>query len=99
MTLKIRNTRLDIGAGLAVLGLGSLLSVLTGCSTPEAAASPSKEAAPIHVDAVVAEAHPVPKTLTLTGTLTANREAEVAADGAGRVLQTFVERGDVVEAG
>jgi membrane fusion protein (multidrug efflux system) len=41
----------------------------------------------------------MPRVLVLTGTLTANRESEVAADGMGKVLSTHVERGDQVKAG
>jgi membrane fusion protein (multidrug efflux system) len=41
----------------------------------------------------------IPKTLPLTGTLLGNRDSELAADSAGKVVATFVERGDVVRAG
>lgn len=41
----------------------------------------------------------MPRTLTLTGTLLANRHSELAADGSGKVLATFIERGDFVKAG
>ncbi|MFZ5896750.1 MAG: efflux RND transporter periplasmic adaptor subunit [Myxococcota bacterium] len=41
----------------------------------------------------------VPTTVTVTGTLLANRESEVAADASGRVVLTTVERGEFVPAG
>jgi membrane fusion protein (multidrug efflux system) len=41
----------------------------------------------------------VPRTITLTGTLTANRESGVAADVMGKVSAVFVERGSRVKAG
>lgn len=48
--------------------------------------------------ATVAE-RPVPQYITLTGTLAANRSSQVASDGAGKVTETFVERGALVAAG
>ncbi|MGC4091262.1 MAG: efflux RND transporter periplasmic adaptor subunit [Polyangiaceae bacterium] len=41
----------------------------------------------------------VPTTVTVTGTLLANRESDVAADASGRVVFTAVERGEFVPAG
>ena len=99
MTRILSRHRIEIGAALSAFGLGSALSFATGCSSPAAAASPQTETAPVHVDTVVAEERAVPHTIALTGTLVAAREAEVAADGAGRVLATLVDRGDLVEAG
>jgi RND family efflux transporter MFP subunit len=37
--------------------------------------------------------------LTLSGTLAANQQAEVASDGSGKVVATYVDRGDLVELG
>ena len=42
---------------------------------------------------------PVASTITLTGTLLANRRSLVASDGSGKVLATYVERGALVRAG
>lgn len=47
----------------------------------------------------VATARSVPRTLRLTGSLLARREARIAADGAGKIVATFVERGDAVKRG
>jgi len=99
MTRSLSRHRIEIGVALSAFGLGSALSLATGCSSPAAAASPEREAAPVHVDTVVAAARAVPHTVALTGTLVAAREADVAADGAGRVIATLVDRGDAVEAG
>lgn len=41
----------------------------------------------------------MPEHLVLTGTLRAGQESEVAADAAGKVTKTFVERGDRVKQG
>jgi membrane fusion protein (multidrug efflux system) len=53
----------------------------------------------IQVDAVTVEEMSAPTTLTITGTLEAERRADLAANAAGRVVRTFVERGDRVKAG
>jgi membrane fusion protein (multidrug efflux system) len=82
----------------ASLGLATLigLSLATaGCSNP-AKAQVATELAPVAVESAVAEVRAVPRTLSLAGSLRAFREAEVAADQAGRVLATFIERGDAV---
>jgi membrane fusion protein (multidrug efflux system) len=47
---------------------------------------------------VVQEA-PVPTTVTLTGSLIANRVSDVAAEASGKVAATFVERGSQVKEG
>jgi membrane fusion protein (multidrug efflux system) len=41
----------------------------------------------------------VPRLLTLSGTLTGNEQAKVAAGAAGKVMATFVERGQFVKKG
>jgi len=98
MTQSISKHRVEIGAGVLAFALGSILSLTSGCSSPAAAASRA-EPAPIAVEKATAEERGIPRTIALTGTLVANRDAEVATDAAGRVLATFVERGDVVQAG
>ncbi len=79
-----------------------LAPVLAGCGVRAKAAAPATSAAAapalaVKTAAVVAQA--LPRTLTLTGTLTANRESGVAADLAGKVAEIFVERGSRVRAG
>jgi RND family efflux transporter MFP subunit len=98
MTQSISKHRVEIGAGVVAFALGSILSLTSGCSSPASAASRA-EPAPIAVEKATAEERGIPRTIALTGTLVANRDAEVATDAAGRVLATFVERGDVVQAG
>ncbi|WXB18717.1 efflux RND transporter periplasmic adaptor subunit [Pendulispora albinea] len=41
----------------------------------------------------------MPEYLTLIGTLRANQESDIAADAAGKVVATFVERGQLVRKG
>jgi membrane fusion protein, multidrug efflux system len=56
-------------------------------------------APPVHVDPLVVEERPMPRTLRLAGTLVGNEESEVAAGVAGKVLATYVERGAYVRKG
>jgi RND family efflux transporter MFP subunit len=53
----------------------------------------------MRVETVVIDERPLPKTVTITGTLQADQRSELAANAAGRVIRTFVERGDHVKAG
>jgi membrane fusion protein, multidrug efflux system len=72
--------------------------LLLGCgSVSEAQPAPAVETVPVAL-ATAGEIE-VPHTLALTGTLGAKEESFVAADVAGRVVSTHVERGDFVEAG
>ncbi len=41
----------------------------------------------------------MPDYVTLTGTLRGNQESDVAADAPGKVIQTLVERGQMVKKG
>ena len=80
-----------------------LLPLVAGCGVRESSAqaptkvqatepSVSVKTAPVGVQAL-------PRTITLTGTLTANRESGVAADVTGKVAEIYVERGSRVRAG
>jgi membrane fusion protein (multidrug efflux system) len=53
----------------------------------------------VKVETATAAGRTVPRTLKLRGTLEANRNADVAADTAGKVSATFVERGAFVKKG
>ncbi len=55
--------------------------------------------APIKVELASVVERPMPRFLTLSGTLTANEESEVAAGASGKVLATYVERGQYVKKG
>src|SRR6188474_748579 len=85
------------------VGLGSLLLASAGCSSrsqaePRAAAA-TAEAAPVAVKRVAATAVKVPRVLTLSGSLVASEQAQVAAGATGKILATYVERGSVVKKG
>jgi membrane fusion protein (multidrug efflux system) len=51
------------------------------------------------VEAVTVDERQVPKTLLITGSLESDQRTELSANASGRVVRTFVERGDHVKAG
>jgi membrane fusion protein (multidrug efflux system) len=53
----------------------------------------------VKADSATVTERVVPKTVTLTGVLAGDQRTELAANASGRVLRTFVERGDHVKAG
>ncbi|HSI05934.1 MAG TPA: efflux RND transporter periplasmic adaptor subunit [Myxococcota bacterium] len=87
---------------LAVIIAASAVTAFTlyGCggghNEPTIKESTSEAKAVTMVEAVAA---PTPRYLTLTGTLNGNRSSEVAADWAGKVVETMVERGQQVAKG
>ncbi len=87
-------------AASAVVAAAGLALLVSGCGNSEAknpvAAAPAR---PVTVTTVAAESRSLPVDLEVTGTLTADAQAEVAAEGAGRVVAVQVERGSVVTAG
>ncbi len=60
--------------------------------------APAAEAAAISVSIVTAAATPIARFIRVSGTLTAQESAEVAAEIAGRIVATPVERGSRVQA-
>ncbi len=78
----------------------ALALTVPGCKRGSAeAADAPREAVPVAVTTEGVTALDVPRTLRLTGTLRGNREADLAANAAGRVLSTAVERGTAVRPG
>jgi membrane fusion protein (multidrug efflux system) len=51
------------------------------------------------VDTAVVEERPMPHHLTLTGSLVANQQSDLAADATGKVIATKVDRGSLVKRG
>lgn len=83
-----------------VLAPCALVALLFGCHRAEPApAAALQEEAPIHVITAVASERPVPEFLTLTGSLLADKESDIAADANGKVVSTQVERGQSVKQG
>lgn len=93
-----RTTRALISSRTALILSFAALG-LVGCARAEAAPTPADLSPPIAVTTTDVALRDVPKVLTVTGTLLANRNSDVAADVAGRVLQTSAERGDFVAKG
>jgi RND family efflux transporter MFP subunit len=85
----------------ALLPLGLVaLAVSAGCQHAVAAPEEAKVAvAKIHVETAPVAVQAVPKLLTITGVLEANQRTDLSANAQGRVVRTFVERGDHVKAG
>jgi RND family efflux transporter MFP subunit len=83
-----------------VLGVAAVFAT-AACKRASSEAKLDTTAAkpPVAVDAAPATEIDVPATLRLTGSLRGFRETDLAANAAGRVTQTFVERGAQVPAG
>ena len=71
----------------------------TACGRADAdSATASAEAAAVNVEAIEVVEQPIKRFIRVSGTLTAQEEADVAAEVAGRVVATPVERGSRVGA-
>src|SRR3984957_18555773 len=92
------NRGLSFAAGALPL---ALCLAAAGCSRSSAASVEVKPPAPdkVHVQTALVGEQSVPKVLSLTGTLSSNERTDLAANAAGRVVRTFVERGDHVAQG
>jgi membrane fusion protein (multidrug efflux system) len=91
---------------IPVLLASALLAAASGCSKPaeaQAAAAEKKAEAvalgPVQVTTGEVTHLKMPRFLTLTGSIQADRQSDVAANVAGRVTATYVERGMPVKAG
>lgn len=69
------------------------------CKPKTSATGDDAAAPPVHVESGPASEIEVPVLLRLTGSLKGMREADLAANAAGRITKTFVERGESVKAG
>src|SRR5215212_8152054 len=93
----VMNRRFVPMKAAAVLVVGAL--GLSACSSGDAKGKETPPPAPIAVAAVAAVEQPIARFIRATGTLTAEEQADVAAETAGRVVATPVERGSRVPAG
>ncbi|HKP57875.1 MAG TPA: efflux RND transporter periplasmic adaptor subunit [Polyangiales bacterium] len=75
------------------------VAAAAGCQRKPPPEAKAATLPPVQVESALIDEHPVPKTLIVTGTLEADQRTELAANAAGRVTRTFVERGDHVKAG
>ena len=84
-----------------ICALVCLAIATAACRREDASAAtpPREAAAPIHVQTAPIAEKAMPQLLTLTGTLRAKQESDVAADVNGKVIATYVERGQPVKQG
>ena len=79
------------------------LLALAACQRPEDQAAAAKAAKsnqpPVKVETAPVETRKMPRYLTLTGSVLANQQSEVAANVSGRITATYVERGQKVTNG
>jgi multidrug efflux pump subunit AcrA (membrane-fusion protein) len=80
--------------GIAAIGTAACSTQAKGSADP-AASAPE----PLAVTTAVVESRPLDRFLRVTGSLTADEQAEVSAETAGRVVATPVERGTRVTEG
>lgn len=81
----------------------ALAALTLACAKPDPAAGAAKAADAVEA-AVKVETRPVehenmPRFLTLTGSVLADKQSDVAANVSGRIIGTYVERGKVVKTG
>ena len=84
-----------------VSSTAALLAALSSaaCSTERTSAAAPPEPAPVAVRTAEVQSQPIDRFLRVTGSLAADEQADVAAETAGRVIGTPVERGSHVTAG
>jgi len=84
----------------AVLAVAlSIVAAACGDNGSQAAVPAESKPAPVRVETAPAEQEPIARFLNVSGTLAAEEQAEVAAEVAGRVIGTPVERGTQVAVG
>src|SRR4051794_14221340 len=85
------------------LPLSALLLLSAGChkseAKPEEGVKPIVVAPPVKVRTDDVQHQNMPRFLTLTGSVLADMNSDVAANVSGRVTQTYVERGQPVKKG
>jgi len=92
-------SRVAFAAPLAIIALaGGLVSACGSSGTSETQAAEAPPAA-VTVTPVAAVEQPIARFIRATGSLMAEDQADVAAEVAGRVINTPVERGTPVNAG
>ena len=91
---RVRTYLLAATAAIAAIGAAACSTQAKGSSDP-AVSAPE----PLAVTTAVVESRPLDRFLRVTGSLTADEQAEVSAETAGRVVATPVERGSKVSQG
>jgi len=94
MTIPLSLPRWALSIALVGVALGA-----GACTHAAGEAAPPAEAAAVSVAVTTAAEQPVTRFIRVSGTLTAEEDAEVAAEIAGRIVATPVERGTRVNSG
>ena len=86
---------------IRVLPVAAVLAALSSaaCGTERTSAAAPPEPSPVAVRVAEVQSQPIDRFLRVTGSLAADEQADVAAETAGRVIGTPVERGTHVTAG
>lgn len=84
---------------LAAALLAAAPIAFTACSTGNAKATETPAAAAVSITSVAAVEQPIARFVRATGTLMAEDQADVAAETAGRIVATPIERGSRVAEG
>ncbi|PTL77283.1 efflux RND transporter periplasmic adaptor subunit [Vitiosangium sp. GDMCC 1.1324] len=98
---KVRTFKVLVAGGLVLTlgaGCGSRVDAAENKKGSQPQQAVAQEAA-VKADTVQVGEGKVPRYLTLTGTLSAYEDSDVAAGAAGKVLSVHVERGSVVKKG
>jgi len=91
--------------GLLLLTVLSLSASWSACKKPDVAPEAGAKRAeivalpPVKVETALVEHQKMPRYLTLTGSVSADRQSDIAANVSGRVTNTYVERGMPVKLG
>ena len=88
-----------VSSCVVCVAVSVLLTACRGRTAPDTEAKAAASTAPVAVTTAGAVERPLDRFLTVTGTLNAQEEADVAAETGGRVVATPVERGTRVTAG
>src|SRR4029079_16329009 len=85
----------------SVLAAAVLATALfsASCSGERTSAAAPPEPTPVAIRVAQVQSQPIDRFLRVTGSLAAGEQADVAAEAAGRVIGTPVERGTLVAAG
>jgi membrane fusion protein, multidrug efflux system len=93
------NSRSVVVSRLTVVLFSAIVITTAGCSGTKAGAERAPADAAVNVTTMAAVEQPIKRFIRVSGTLTAQEDAQVAAEVAGRVVATPVERGSRVGAG
>lgn len=93
--LRSSRSTLALGAALFL----TVAPLATACKKASATSNVAPQDPPVEVATEAATPLEIPRTLRLTGTLRGNRETDLAANVAGRIMMTGIERGQRIEKG